>query len=113
MRKFFITVIVLFITGISVFAQEGVVLKGGVSIDKVPKTLYGEWRVSSRLLSTNNYSIFKDSSVDLWNLSRVGNVITLDNPFSGAKASIVVDKVEGNLIKFKKTGNYDGKILLD
>lgn len=92
---------------------QDMVLKCGVSLDKIPKEFYGTWRVSSKLVSTNSPSLFKETSVDLWNLSRVGNVITLDNPFSGAKASISVDEVSDNLIKFKKIGDYDSKKLTD
>lgn len=94
------------------FAQE-TVLKTSISIDKVPKELYGTWRVKAKLVSTNNENIFKPSSTDLWNLSRVGNVITLDNPFSGAKASISIDEVNGKTIKFRKIGNYDDQKLTD
>ncbi|MBP7211317.1 hypothetical protein KBA27_00625 [bacterium] len=112
MKKFILTIITLFVMASAVFA-EGVILQGGVSIDKVPKSLYGEWRVSASLISTNSPYTFKESSLDLWNLSRVGNVVTLENPFNGAKSSITINKAEGNLIKFKKIGNYDGKILSD
>lgn len=94
------------------FAQQ-TVLKAGVSIDKIPKEFYGTWRVTSKLLTANSDTLFKDSSVDLWNLSRVGNVITLENPFSGAKASISVDEINGRQIKFKKVGDYDNKKLTD
>jgi len=52
----------------------------------------------------NAEEIFKPKSVDLWNLSRAGNVITLDNPFSGANASIVINTVDGRTIKFKRIG---------
>ncbi|MDD3435775.1 MAG: hypothetical protein PHC64_01335 [Candidatus Gastranaerophilales bacterium] len=95
-----------------VFAETSV-LKAGVSIDKVPKELYGTWRVSSKILSTNGEGLFKKDSVDLWNLSRAGDVITLDNPFSGAKASIIISNIDGNAIKFKKIGDYDGQKLTD
>ena len=89
------------------------VLKSGVSIDKVPKDFYGTWRVSSKLTSTNSEGLFKPKSVDLWNLSRVGDVITLDNPFSGANASIVLNSVVGRAIKFRRIGDYDSKKLAD
>lgn len=111
--KIFSIIFVLFFVVSAAFAQQNYTLKGGVSIDKVPKELYGTWRVSSRLISTNTPGIFKENTVDLWNLSRVGDVITLDNPFTGAHASIMVDEVRGNLIKFKKIGDYDGKKLTD
>jgi len=93
-------------------AQE-TVLKVGVSIDSVPKNLYGAWRVSSKLISTNSEGTFKENNIDLWNLSRVNNVITLDNPFSKAHASITLDEVSGGFIKFKKIGDYDNKKLTD
>lgn len=89
------------------------VIKGGICLDKVPKGFYGTWRVSSKIISTNSEGLFKDSSVDLWNLSRVGDVITLDNPFSGAKASITISHIEGRAIKFKKIGDYEGKKITD
>jgi hypothetical protein len=95
-----------------VFASDNV-LRAGVSIDKVPKELFGTWRVSSKLTSTNAEGIFKPKSVDLWNLSRAGDVITLDNPFSGANASIVINTVDGMAIKFKRTGMYGDKKLTD
>lgn len=96
-----------------VFAQQ-TVFKASISIDKVPKEFYGTWRVTSQLLESNNDIIFKNSSVDLWNLSRADNVITLENPFSGAKASISFDEISGKQIKFKKIGDYEkGKKLTD
>lgn len=110
--KFILTILLMLTITLSAFAQD-TVLKAGVSIDKVPKELFGTWRVKAKLISTNNEGIFKPTSTDLWNLSRVGNVITLDNPFSGAKASIRVDEVSGKTIKFRKIGDYDGQKLTD
>lgn len=98
---------------LTVFAAETYVFKAGISLDKIPKEFYGTWRVSSQLVETNTDGIFKEKNVDLWNLSRAGDVITLDNPFSGAKASISVDEVSDRLIRFKKVGNYDSKKLTD
>ncbi len=97
----------------TVFAAETYTIKTGISIDKIPKEFYGTWRVSSTLQTANCDGLFKENTVDLWNLSRVGDVITLDNPFTGAHASIMVDEVQGRLIKFKKIGDYDGKKLTD
>lgn len=110
--KIILTLLLMLTLTITAFAQQ-TVLQAGISIDKIPKEFYGTWRVSSKLLSTNNDVIFKDSSIDLWNLSRAGNVITLENPFSGAKASISVDEINGRQIKFKKIGDYDNKKLTD
>lgn len=113
LNRFISILLLMFVFTSGVLAETPYTIKAGVSIDSIPKELYGTWRVSSKLGSTNNEEIFKESNIDLWNLSRVGNVITLDNPFSGAHASIMVDEVKGSFIKFKKIGDYDNKILTD
>lgn len=97
---------------LAVFAQQQVI-HAGISIDKVPNEFYGTWRVESQLVSTNAPERFKANTVDLWNLSRAGDVITLDNPFSGAHASIMVDSVNNKTVKFKKIGDYDNQKLTD
>ena len=90
--------------------NETTVLSGEVTM--IPKTFYGTWRVvSSKIDSDSN--IFKEKSLDIWNLSRTGNVISLCNPFNGAKAEITIERVEANDIVFTKTGNYGKKILTD
>lgn len=106
MKKILLIIFSIILTVSAVCAAD-MVLKTGVSIDKVPKELFGTWRVSSKITSTNSDGLFKPKSIDLWNLSRVDDVITLDNPFSGANASIVISNVDGNAIKFKRTGKYD------
>lgn len=94
-------------------AEQTYTLKTGISLDKVPKGFYGDWRVVSHLVTSTNEGLFKESCVDLWNLYRVGNVITLDNPFSGAHASITVNSVSDKVIKFSKVGDFDGNKLTD
>ena len=90
--------------------NETTVLSGEVTM--IPKTFYGTWRVvSSKIDSDSN--IFKEKSLDIWNLSRTGNVISLCNPFNGAKAEITIERVGANDIVFIKTGNYGKKILTD
>lgn len=112
MKKILLIILTIFLFISAAFAEQ-TVLKTGVSIDKIPKGFYGTWRVSSQLLSTNSPDTFKEKNVDLWNLSRVDNVITLDNPFSGANASITVNVIKGSFIKFRRVGNYDNKKLTD
>lgn len=112
MKRIIFALFLILITSAAVFAAD-MVLKSGISIDKVPKEFYGTWRVTSKLISTNTNGLFKETSVDLWNLFRVGDVITLDNPFSGANASITINSLEGRSIKFKKIGDYDSKKLTD
>ena len=112
-RKLFFLILGIILLISSALAEETYTIKAGISLDKIPKEFYGTWRVTSRLDSSNSGEIFKEKSIDLWNLSRVGDVITLDNPFSGAKASITVDEVSDRVIKFKKIGDYDNKKLTD
>lgn len=106
-----LVIIFLLFIGISVSAET---LKAGVSIDKVPNAFYGSWRVVAKVSKQSGSVNFKPQTVDFWNLSRMGDVINLNNPFTGAEASVKVDYVEGNMIRFTKTGRYDvNKILTD
>jgi len=108
--KYFFIILILFV-GVSVNSEP---LKAGVSIDSVPEVLYGSWRVVAKIDKQKGGTYFKPIATDLWNLSRQGNVINLTNPFTGASASVNVDYVEGNMIRFTKTGKYDGnKVLTD
>lgn len=112
MKKIFLLFasLIFFIT--TAFSEE-LTLSAGVSVNEVPKALYGSWRITAKLEETNSYKTFKPQSADLWNLSLTGETITLDNPFTGAKAEILVKSVEGNLIVFSKKAPYDNKILTD
>lgn len=83
------------------------------SVVKVPKSFFGLWRVSSKLIETDSPVIFQENNIDLWNLSRVDNVITLSNPFNGANATVTVDSIDNKYIVFTKTGKYGNKILTD
>lgn len=89
-------------------------LKTGVSlIEQVPNTFYGSWRVVSKIIETNSPQKFRQGTIDLWNLSREGDVINLNNPFTGAAASLTVNHVSKNSIKFTRVGNYDNQRLTD
>ncbi len=102
------------VTGMPSFAENLPVLKAGVSLEKrVPATLMGTWRVAAALKNTDSPQNFKQTSVDIWNLSRTDDVINLSNPFTGASASITVNYVNKNTIKFTKTGDYDNQKLTD
>lgn len=80
---------------------EGMVLKAGVSLsDKVPKGFFGTWKIQSTMTYSNNREMFNEITTDFWNLSKVDDVITLRNPVSGAEASVTVEDVKGNQIKF-------------
>lgn len=110
MKKF----LALFLTLLFLPSVNATVIEAGVSIEHIPKALFGSWRVNAKLDSTNARGTFRPQSIDFWNLSRVGDVIKLDNPFSGANAEISVQTIEGNLVVFSKRLPYDGnKILTD
>lgn len=111
MKRIFFTILMLLISS-AVFAED-LILSTGVSINEIPKAFFGSWRVTAKLVDTNSYATFKPQSADLWNLSRVGDKITLSNPFSGANAEISVKTVEGNLVVFSKRAPYDNKVLTD
>lgn len=110
MRKFLVLLIMFFIP--QVYAED-FTLSAGVSVNDVPKAFFGSWRVTAKIEDSNSYGTFKPTSCDLWNLTRVGDRITLTNPFSGANAEISLKSVEGNLIVFTKKAPYDNKVLTD
>lgn len=115
MKKLLITVLILFLTSsITVFAQDSIVLKAGISkINSVPKQFFGTWQVKSTLISTDSPKNFKPSSADMWNLRRSGNVIELRNPMTGAVAEIYLNDVNNNDITFTHEQKEDNMKLTD
>lgn len=109
MKKLFLIIFLFF-----ALPANAAVLEAGISVEEIPKALYGSWRVSAKLDTTNSRSTFKPQSIDFWTLTRQGDTIALDNPYSGANAQISVKTVEGNLIVFSKKTPYDNnKVLTD
>ena len=107
----FLSFFILFTTQ-TAFATT--VIEGGVSIDKIPKNLFGSWRVHAKLDRTNSPKTFKPQSMDFWNMSRIDDELILDNPMSGANSKVSVKTVEENLIVFSKKTPYDNnKVLTD
>ena len=110
MKKIFLLIFMFF----AFQAVQAAVLEAGVSVEEIPEAFFGSWRVRATLENTNSYSTFKPQSMDFWNLSKVGDRVVLDNPFSGANAEISVQTIEGNLVVFSKKLPYDGnKVLTD
>ncbi|MBS4759144.1 MAG: hypothetical protein KHX03_00410 [Clostridium sp.] len=107
-----ILLIILFWIPAKEVNAEGMVLKAGVSLsDQVPKGFFGSWKITSVMTYSNNPKIFNETTVDYWNLSKIGDVITLSNPVSGAEASVTVEDVKGNQIKFTHvTKGRNGKM---
>ncbi len=97
-----------------ILACRAEVIQAGITIEQVPKKLFGSWRISGKLEQTNAPYAFRPQSIDFWNLTRLGNIIELDNPMSGANSEIQVDAVEGNVIVFTRKVDYDkNKTLTD
>ena len=114
MKRLFFIILSLFLTIFTcVLADDGMVLTTGISVNQIPKTFYGSWRITAKLEQASNYGIFKPQSADMWTLSRVNDTVTLTNPFTGANAEIALKAVEGNLIVFSKKAPYDNKMLTD
>jgi len=111
MKKFLITLFAIFFM-LPVIAEE-YTLSAGVSVSEIPKAFFGSWRITAKLADTNSYGTFKPVSSDMWTLSRIGDRVILENPFTGATAEISVKAVEGNLVVFSKKAPYDNKILTD
>ena len=98
---------------LSIFTVQAYMLESGVSIEKIPPSFFGSWQVEGQLVESNTNRTFKPTSVDLWNLSRVGNVLKLENPFNGAVAEVGLQATEGNLVVFTKTSDWDNRVLKD
>ena len=118
MNRFYIFTIslffcILFLSVNTVYSEQTYRLEAGVSIEKVPKTLFGSWKVEAGIIEASNYHTFKPISTCLWNLSRVGNDITLSNPFSNVDSTVSLNTTEGNLIAFTRVSRYDNKKLTD
>lgn len=110
MKKLFILFFLLLFCVCNAMAQQPTLLTGSVTM--VPKSFYGTWRVTSQRVDKNS-DIFKEKSLDMWNLSCTGNVITLYNMFNGAKAEINVEDSDQRHVIFTKNGNYGKKKLTD
>ena len=109
MKKFLVLLFIIIFTQ----TANAEVFNLGVSIDEVPKELFGSWRITAKMDKTNSPRTFKAQSLDFWELSRLGDTIKLNNPYSGANAEISVQTVEGNIVVFSKRLKYDNKILTD
>lgn len=111
MKKLFCILFVILFFGVcSARCEQPTMLTGSVSM--VPKSFYGTWRVTSERIEQNSH-IFKEKSLDMWNLSRTGDVITLYNMFNGAKAEINVENSNERHVIFTKNGKYGKKKLTD
>lgn len=107
MKKLFLLLFsFLFVCCSSSFAQQP--LQASVSlIDKLPPEFFGTWRVIATQTYCSNPFLSTPYSIDTWNISRTNNVITLTNPQTGATASVKIDEVDKNTVKFTRIANSD------
>lgn len=104
MRKILFVLISFVCIILPVSAQ---VIEGSIAMsDRVPEEFFGTWKVVSVCTHSTNKEYFGSKSLDLWTLSRMGDVIRLANPVSGAVADVSVSDVKGQTVKFVKKTNY-------
>jgi len=88
---------------------NGMTITGGVSMsDRVPDGFFGNWKVMAVRANASNFEMFAPYSVEIWNLTKQNDVITLTNPVSGASASITVKDATTDTFTFQRVTG-DGK----
>lgn len=107
MKKFFVIFLVIFSMIVNPLQTRAVTITGGIEkSDLVPTGFYGSWQVMAVRVQTTNTNMFVPYSTEIWNLSKDGNVITLENPISGASASITIKDATKETFTFQRiTGN--------
>lgn len=112
MRRFFAIFILLLSFLFVAQNTEAKVIQGGITVtDRVPAGFFGAWKVVAVRVSTTNEDMFAPYSVEMWNLFKSGDVITLENPVSGAQASITVKDATENTFTFQRiTGDSSEKV---
>ncbi len=82
---------------------QGQTIQGGISmLEKVPLGLYGVWSVTSIQTYTNDSEYLAPLGIDYWNIYRENDVLTLENPKTGAIASVTLNEVKNNTVKFTR-----------
>lgn len=82
------------------------IITGSVSlVNNVPSGFFGTWKVVSVQVYSNNPFLFNSMSVDYWKLEKYNNNLTLTNPESGATATVTLEEVKDNTIKFIRTSD--------
>ncbi len=115
MKTFYkiVLIILVAIFGLCPTIAQNIVLQAGVTVEELPKAIFGNWSVKAKIVDSSNYKQFKPKSTDLWNLSRNGNVLNLSNPFTGASADVSINAAEGNVVSFTRVVDFDNKKLTD
>ena len=102
MKKFLILCL-FFIFFVQLKACSTTILGGVSIIEQVPQELFGSWAVSAVQSYTNNPKKYNSMpSLDYWNIYKHDNVLTLENPQSGARASVKIKEVVNNTVSFTR-----------
>lgn len=117
MKKFLLFLLFIFICSVPSFAvtqpaQNTSLLLNG-SVTEFPEGVLGMWRVVSNIEDTDSPLTFRKNSLDLWNLTRIGNVMKLCNPFSGAEAEVTLISNNDKHVIFEKLKHYEKKRVTD
>lgn len=87
----------------NISAHKTKVFNANISVSKdLPEEIYGEWRVASQTIETNNPDYRENIGLDNWIFARSGDKVTISNPKSGATSTITVNEVVGNKAKFTR-----------
>lgn len=113
MKRILILTITILIFIFAPTAIKATTLTGGISLsNSVPEGFFGAWKVAAVRSSTTNQNMFIPYSIEIWNLMKDGNVITLENPVSGASASISVKDVSSDAFTFQRiTGDNEETVV--
>ncbi|MDX2085039.1 MAG: hypothetical protein SFZ03_06600 [Candidatus Melainabacteria bacterium] len=66
----------------------------------LPKAMYGQWSVTSQLVSSNQPDRLPPLIHNIWQLEQQGDDVILSNPENGASATVNVQAVSGNTATF-------------
>ena len=101
MKNLILIISLIFFSANPIFAK---VISGGISLtDKLPTEIFGSWKVSAIQTYTNNSNKYRYlPSIEYWNIYKNDNVLTLENPQSGARASVTVKEVVNNTVSFTR-----------
>jgi hypothetical protein len=102
MKKFLYIIIILFTITCANLANATTISGGISATEQVPKGFFGTWKVVALRTNTSNSNMFAPNSIEIWNLSKSNDVITLTNPISGATASISVKEATSDTFTFQR-----------
>lgn len=103
MKKIIIIITIFILNSFNIQSVSSATITGGISIsDYIPEGFFGSWHVTAVRERTTNERMFVAYSTEIWNLSKDKDVITLENPVSGASASITIKDVTGKTFTFQR-----------